>query len=337
MKNKIMNLVKCMLAGIVAIAILSLVLVPYFLTPVHIENPDGNTDYIWLAHSLWSKMTEGISFGRFDAKGYNNPTVVEEPDILVLGSSHTEAVDVLQSENFAALLGEKFQGNYTTYNMGISGHFFLKICKYLPRTMELNPTAKYIIIETSDVSFNRKAVDSLLNGTIEFTPSNSTGLIAMLQKLPFFRLGYHQLTGGLLDMMIPEKTKPVDTSKNATEKELLDEEVYDMLFTYIKDALKGSEAQLIIMYHPTGKLLEDGSASFVVDAASVSMFSKKCQQYGFSFVDMTQPFAQMYETDHKLPHGFITGKIGSGHINQYGHAKIADELAKCIVALEEVK
>lgn len=337
MKNKIKSLVKCMLAGIVAIAILCLMLVPYSLTPLHIENPEGNTDYIWPAYSWWCKMTEGISFGRFDAKGYNNATVVEDPDILVLGSSHTEAVNVLQSENFAALLGEKFQDNYTTYNMGISGHFFLKICKYLPRTMELNPTAKYVIIETSNVSFNRGDVDSLFNGTVDFTPSNSTGLIGTLQKLPFFRMVYHQLTGGLLDLLIPEMKKSVVTPVDTSETELPDEAVYDMLFSYMQDVLQDSQAQLIIMYHPTGKLSEDGSASFVVDEASLSMFSKKCQQYGFSFVDMTQPFAEMYETDHKLPHGFITGKIGSGHLNKDGHAKIADELAKCIARLEEVE
>ena len=331
----IKRLAKCTMAGIVAIAVLSLVLAPYSLTPVHMENPDGNTDYVWPANALWCKMTEGISFGKFDAKGYNNTEVVDKPDILVLGSSHTEAVNVLQSKNFAALLGQQFEGTYTTYNMGISGHFFLKVCKYLPRTIELVPEAKYIIIETSNVTFNQNDVDSLLNGTVEFTPS-SKGLISTLQKLPFFRITYTQLTSGLLDLLMPQEVQSANVTATAPETVLPDETVYDTLFTYIQDTLQGVDAQLIVMYHPTGVLQQDGSVSFVDNDASLAMFSRKCQEYGVSLVDMTQPFMQIYETEHKLPHGFITGEIGSGHINAVGHAEIAEQLAKCIAELEEV-
>ena len=100
--------------------------------------------------------------------------------------------------------------------------------------------------------------------------------------------------------------------------------------------MQESNAKLIIMYHPTGVLQEDGSASFGENDPYLAMFDSKCQQYGISFVDMTKPFMQMYDQEHKLPHGFITGKIGSGHINADGHAKIAEELAKCIAGLEGV-
>lgn len=331
------KLCKCILAGVVSICILCLLFAPYSSTPVHIENPEGNTDYKWPANSQWSKMTEGISYGRFDANGYNNLEVVDDPDILVLGSSHIEATNVLQTENFATLLGEKMKDTYTTYNMGISGHFFLKVCKYLPKTVEMNPDAKYIIIETSNISYDQKDVDRLLNGKVEFTPSNSTGLIAALQKLPFFRIVYHQLTGGLLDMLMPTKTQIGSDSGSVSEEVLPDAAAYNALFAYIADALQDSDAQLIIMYHPTGELLQDGTVSFSKDEPALAMFRKKCQEYGYAFVDMTEPFEEMYETEHKMPHGFITGKIGSGHLNADGHAKIAEELAQCITALKEAE
>lgn len=332
------NLAKCILAGIVAVAILCLILMPYYLTPVHIENPEGNTDYVWPANAPWCRMTEGIAYGRFDARGYNNAEVVAHPDILVLGSSHTEAVDVLQTENFAALLGQRFRDTYTVYNMGISGHFFLKVCKYLPRTVDLYPDARYIIIETSNVDFYQSDVDSLLKGTVEYTPSNSTGLIAALQKLPFLRVVYHQLTSGLMDLLLPEKPEGNAVSQSASQstsvRVIPDEAAYDGLFTYLRESVQGTDAQLIILYHPTGTLQQDGSLYFS-DDPYLDMFSSKCQEYGFSFVDMTQPFSRMYEEEHRLAYGFITGKIGSGHLNAYGHAKIAEELSACITALKE--
>ncbi|MBR3979387.1 MAG: hypothetical protein IKJ94_07185 [Oscillospiraceae bacterium] len=315
-----------------ASAVLCLVLLPYSLLPVHIENPEGNTDYVWPANSRWSKMTEGVAFGTFDEKGYNNREVIENPDILVLGSSHTEATNVLQTQNFSALLSEKFAGTYTVYNQGVAAHHFLKVCKYLPRNAELNPEAKYIIIETGNVMFDREAVDGLLNGTVDFIASKHSGLVGALQKLPFPRAVYHQLTGGLLDLFMPQKTAGPATTLAEKQPE---EKVYDDLFGYIQEALKRTEAQLIIMYHPTGILQQDGAVSFQENDAALAMFGSKCQEYGISFVDMTQPFLDMYATEHKLPHGFITGEAGSGHINADGHAKIAEELEKHILAPEE--
>ena len=325
------------MAGIAAVAILSVLLLPYSLQPVHKENYGGNTDYVWESNALWSRMTEGISFGKFDANGFNNAKVVEDPDIVVVGSSHAEAVNVLQTENFAALLGQEFEGIYTTYNMGISGHHFLKVCKYLPRTMELNPKAKYIIIETSNVTFDEKDVASLLNGTVDYTPSVGSGLVVALQKLPFARIVYSQLTGGLMDMLMPSKAQLTDGPEIELEKTSLNESVYDELFTYMRTVMEGSNAELIIMYHPTGHLQQDGSALFQEDDAALAVFSEKCGENGFSFVDMTASFAEMYEKEYKLPHGFVTGKVGTGHLNADGHAKIAEELVKCITALMEVE
>ena len=90
------GIIKVVLAGIVSIAIISLLLCFYSITPVHIDNPKGNTDYVWPAHSIWVKVTEGIAFGRYDADGFNNRTVIENPDIIFLGSSHIEATEVMQ-------------------------------------------------------------------------------------------------------------------------------------------------------------------------------------------------------------------------------------------------
>ena len=36
-----------------------------------------------------------------------------------------------------------------------------------------------------------------------------------------------------------------------------------------------------------------------------------------------------------MAHGFPTGKIGSGHLNKYGHAAVAEELYDVILELEE--
>ena len=87
---------KFLLAGITASAIISIILCVYSLTPVHIENPEKNTDYIWEPNSRWVTMEEGIGGGKYDANGFNNAKVIENPDIIIVGSSHVEGRNVLQ-------------------------------------------------------------------------------------------------------------------------------------------------------------------------------------------------------------------------------------------------
>jgi hypothetical protein len=123
---------KVITAGLISTIVISFLLCFYDLQPVHIANKKGNTDYVWSPNSEWVRLTEGISIGKFDANGYNNISVVENPDIII-GSSHMEAVEVMQNQTAAYLLGDKFRNVYSVYNMGISGHDFFKVCQYLPK------------------------------------------------------------------------------------------------------------------------------------------------------------------------------------------------------------
>ena len=46
------------------------------------------------------------------------------------------------------------------------------------------------------------------------------------------------------------------------------------------------------------------------------------------FIDTDNDFIELYKTKHILPYGFINTKVGSGHLNKYGHEVIAKRLAK---------
>lgn len=324
---------KTIAAGVTAVGILCGIFAVYSVIPVHEENKDGNTDYVWAANSVWVKMTEGFSFGRYDAKGYNNLEVIENPDILVLGSSHMEANNVMQDQNLTYLLNEALEGRYKVYNQGISGHHFTKVCKYLPVTLRMyeNPP-KAVVIETDRTYFSTEDVDRLLQGTVDFTPSNATGLIAQLQKLPFARVAYHQLSGGLLNLFMPEQKAAKKTV--APVQQNANEEDYDRLFGYIREATEGYDTEIIIFYHAPGTLQKDGTIIYE-STAETALFARKCEENGITFIDMKTSFNQMYYEQNKVPYGFSTGKLGSGHLNADGHAQIAKEVIKTIQALEE--
>ncbi|MBQ3559418.1 MAG: hypothetical protein IJA07_07910 [Agathobacter sp.] len=323
---------KLILSGGIAILILSGIFASYMTMPVHIENVQGNTDYVWPAGSVWMKMTEGISWGKFDENGYNNMQVVEKPDVLILGSSHMEATNVMQDENVAYVLNERLGETYSVYNQGISGHHFLKVCKYLSKTLLMRDEApRYVVIETSTTTFKEAEIEKLLKDEIEYTPSNSTGLIATLQKFSFLRLLYNQIDGGLLDLFMPESDEKLEIKESNAET--INVSAYDNLFKYIETSLQGKNTQVIIAYHPKEKLQDDGTVLYEKEDGT-EIFAEKCQEYGIEFVDMTDDFYKMYQESYKVPHGFVTGAIASGHLNADGHAAMAERLAEVILTLE---
>lgn len=122
--NIIKQIIKVIFAGLTAIIILSIIMCFYNLIPIHHDNPNKNTDYIWTGNSIWFNLNEGISWGRFDENGFNNQKVVENPEIIVLGSSHMEGVNVFSSQTVGAQLTDKLENRYSIYNLGISGHHF---------------------------------------------------------------------------------------------------------------------------------------------------------------------------------------------------------------------
>ena len=333
----IKTLFKTVFAGLTALAILCVLMLGYYYIPLRENNSKQNTDYVWAKNTPWVSLTEGVSFGVTDAAGFINKDVVENPDILFLGSSHTESMNVLQSENMCALLNDKFDGKYTAYNMGISGHTIYKVVQYLNATLNIYPKVpKYVIIETGDVALTDVDVHQALSSEVKKTKVVDTGLLYNMQKVPYFRMMYHQLDTGMLDMLTDKKkanNATNNTKQKAVEKVEIDEKPYDEMLGYLQKLEKEYNTQIIVMFHPFETINADGSISFAQDEYA-EIFSKVAQKYGIGFVDMTEDFEKMYYEEHHVPHGFSTGEIGAGHINKYGHAAIADRLYRYIESSE---
>ena len=332
---------KVLLSGLLSIAILSGLMCGYSLLPVHIENEKGNTDYVWPANSVWVKMTEGISWGKLDANGLNNKSVIENPDILILGSSHMEAINVMQDQNTAYLLNEKLNGRYSVYNFGVSDHDIYKVCQYVPANLELyGPSLKAIIIETDIVELDEKNVQKVLDGTVAHSPSYSSGLIGTLQRIPFFRVLYSQTVHGLLKLFMPSSSGAGSVNNDTAAgddtkaEKPVEEQAYSKLFHYLSQQEKKYGTQIIVFYHPTGTLEPDGTIKFNSDE-HLAAFHKYAEAEHIDFVDLTSDFEDMFYNEHHVAHGFTTGQVEFGHINSFGHAKAAEALSEKIEQLEE--
>ena len=335
----IKSICKIVLAGITASIILSGFLFLYDIMPVHYENKKGNTDYVWQSNAIWVKLTEGISWGRFDSDGFNNPVVIKNPDIIILGSSHMEATNIFYNQTVTSLLANKLNDRYSVYNLGISGHHFFKVCQYLPINLKMHDTApKIAIIETSSVNVSEENVQKVFNFEVDHTPSHATGLVGILQKIPVFRCLYHQFEGGLLNIFMQRDSTPKLMDDEEVVEDVphseIDETAYDELFSYLAGLEKEFGTQIIIFYHPTETLTETGCIEFQSGKA-LEAFEEYAEKYGIDFIDMTTHFEEMYNKDHLVAHGFVTGRLGQGHLNANGHHAVADELLMVIDRLEK--
>ena len=310
------------LAGLLSLAALTVFTLLYNYTGIHIANSSGATDYIWDSGQLKTNMVEGFAWFKMDDKGFNNMQTLsdgEHPDILLMGSSHMEAVQVAKNENTGYLMNEMIP-EFTTYNIGISGHTIYRCARNLKSAVAEYEPSDYVVIETSTVRLESDSINKVLNNTLDVTKSYDNGVMYLTQKYcPAVKSLFKQIQ----DWRSSDNTS---SSSNVVNMASADEE------NAFVSKMKGDcgDARLIICYQPLYNINEDGELVFKESRECVEAFARHCEDSGIIFVDMTASFIKLYEQNHILAHGFINTAVGEGHLNKYCHKAIAEAVAAVI-------
>lgn len=304
----------------------------YFNTPTHYDNSSGATDYIWEKNKFYSKMTEGFGNGKTNNEGFNNIKEYRQNDnidILLMGSSHMEAFQVLQDENTASFLNKIFSEQLYTYNIGISGHT-LPICvSNLKKAIEYYRPQKYIIIETSNVLFEENCLRDCLNNSLKPASNTARGINYILQKNKFFRLVYTNF-----------KTLFTAKNNNLNNKLVYTQDVIDLtsnMLGIINTQSKKNNIIPIIVFHKPLNITNKDEDSDINNDENIKTFNELCNKNNIIFVDMTPVFLKNYKNKKVFPYGFSNTTPNTGHLNKNGHRMIAEELYRTISNLEERK
>ena len=320
MKKTILWLLKAAIGGLVAFVGLTAFCSIYYNVPVHTQTVDGATDYAWEYNKFYSRATEGFGYGRTNNEGYLNIedySGSEEIDILVMGSSHMEAYQVSMEESTASRLNALLPDD-TVYNIGVSGHDFLVCADNLSAAVAKYRPSKYVLLETSNISFSEEQLTAAINETVSDIPSHSGGIFGILQKNQFLRRFYSQIQS------FSNNTKATGKSEKAPSGEVeRNLELYDELLSKMSGTVAENGAQLIIVYQYNLEVEENGAATYSKNDELVSDFAAVCERNNVMFLDMGDYFVKYYEENLILPHGFWNTSVGSGHLNQYGHEIIA--------------
>lgn len=314
---------KVFLAGVIAFIALTLFCMLYDDLPVHYATADGATDYNWQPHRLYISCTEGFSWGRTNNEGYINTfdhTSGADINILIMGSSHMEAMQVPAGMSAAAKLDALFP-DLSVYNIGISGHTLPVCAQNLSAAVKKYAPSKYVVIETMSLQFSNNELRKALAGELPEIPSHTGGIIGLLQRNQFLRRIYHQLQGFMGQAVGNNDVAVTDAAADTNDPALL-----SALLSQMADTAASSRAKLIIAFHPGTILNKDGTITFSTTQAEEDAFAAMCAESGVYFLDMRDRFQREYDEDHILPYGFANSAVGYGHTNKNGHRMMAEEL-----------
>jgi len=341
LKKLSISIFKVLISAILAFSILTVFGLVYYHYPNYSEATDGATVFSWEPNSVYLVGTEGYGYGKTNNEGYLNLYDYEEEmpiDILIMGSSHTEAYQVGIKDSFSSRLDSMLKDS-NVYNIGISSHRFLVCANNLHAAVQKYRPSKYIVIETWTTYFSDNDLKSTIAGEYKIpeVTYNSDGIMGIIERNRFYKLLASQGTeylddSKLLDLLSQSTDDKIDISEMT--KTYNDPELVDTLLFNMSETAKLSGAEIIIVYHPSVALQKDGSLKVITEDHSTDAFSALCADNGITFLDMSERFLEEYEKNHTLPYGFKNSSVGNGHFNKYGHAMIADELYKVIEGLK---
>jgi hypothetical protein len=325
----IKNVPKIIIAGIIAVLILSIPCLVYFNFSIIIPTKGGPTDFVYKKHSYYSRAIEGFGYGRMNNEGFTNiEDYNEQPvDILLMGSSHMEGFQVPQDKTTASLLNKLFFGKEYVYNIGINGHTFSIIANNFESAIKQYAPKKYVVIETRSIQFSMQTL-------IDIIPeSNIRGPRAFLRTTFLKNILYIRLFISQVEQFRDKANKGTLEGVDGFNKDDYLKNI-TMVMQHLNKISSNNNSKLIIFYHPHLTLNKDGSASANTNDEYLDAFKTACINNGIYFIDITDVFMEEYQTNHILPHGFANTAVGVGHLNKNGHRIIANELFRRINEIE---
>lgn len=346
MKKILRYIAKVIISGALAVAILSVFCYFFDNSPSAVEQPLYLTNYHYSQGAFWSDMQEGAGFGVINNMGYNGLTNYDElgtPVIAFLGSSHTEAFQLPQKQQYVSLVQQKFlqddnaKNDYQCLNLGASSHYLKTSVSNFDYVASYFDNLAYVVVEVNDVEYSPEEFQAMLNGEYH-EPLKKDGLMhRLVEKVPILRIPLLRT----LKKQCERVERAARTESDGVSPIDQDYDAYRAAVDNVvrKLALTAAEKQfkLVFVYHYGTHLDDQLGMVRIDDVECVRVFSEVCQAYNVRFIDVIDDFILHYQNTNETPRGFANTAMNEGHTNAVGHSIIAEVLYNTICELEEGK
>ena len=310
-KETVKWIVKALLAGLAAFAVLCAACAFYFNVPVRVSNPDGTTEYRYEPNRRYFRGTEGFGTGRTNNEGFNNLRDYKHGDtinILLMGSSHMEGFCVPQADSAAAVLNRLFGGEKYVYNIGMAAHTFPYCAEHLDRALAVYAPTDAVVIELAKLGYGPAELDAAVDGTLPEIRAHEGGVVTAAQKIPYLRLFYTKYFQGDGQAAGDAAQTPAGDFEASLSR----------LLQKLGETGRAHGVDVILAYTPTVLPDEDGHIAVQEQPDERALYQKLCAENGLVFLDLTGRNLAAAEELGGLPFGFANTSPGTGHINSLG-------------------
>ncbi len=281
--------------------------------------------------------------------------------IIFLGDSLTEALQVNENEKFTALTQQRYNENWpqqqvTTLNFAMSGVSAVQhaadlaglrritqprvvvvqvgLDDFLPQAVRTtSPTQPAFLKDGPDGNFLLSRVP---------VPNQNSRSARLKQRLIQWRLYsvYARISWRLQNLLWPGNEPAADNAPPlavapspvaAGEKEPDERRrVMQFLLGRMKDECQAAGAQLVLLYIARipqlqhGRIFRDEAGLGPQVVAGHELFSEVAREMNVPVWDPTARLVQFAGETGRLPYGFANNRPGFGHLNQDGHSVVAD-------------
>ncbi|MBQ4530072.1 MAG: hypothetical protein IJA36_05620 [Lachnospiraceae bacterium] len=332
-KSFFIQLMQWIGALLLAMAIVSVVGFFYYRPVGWLERDKNATSAVWEPNTVVVNFLEGGGITRVDSHGYTNPWGKELDDELVLciGASYVQSKEVMENKKYTSLLNEMLtsEDKLKVYNLSRDAYLYPEIVAGFSAAIQEFPQTKVAVIDISNTDYSLEELKKALIQR-EYSPEQTGDKLyaelPAIEKIKIKVKDYFPITSILKHQMSQMQGEGVDvTGATKRTQEVSEAQYGEALDATMKQMREAFSGEIIILYHPSVLLNEDGSMS-LNQPKYRDVFEEMCQQNGIVFADMGDDFLQAYEERKEVPYGFQNVTIGEGHLNKYGHKMIAKRL-----------
>ncbi len=332
---------------IAAFAAVNLVCAAYSLDAKWINRDYGATSGIYQPDSFIVTADEGLGFVRTDSRGYVNPHECQEQDfILCFGNSHTNAVQVMPQERYAAilenLLEENGYGRNRVYCVAQGGSTLADLVGGFNALVGEFPGADAVVLQINNIGVlpilntardqREYRPEADVSALLENEPSSSRFMGFIKRYMPaaayianyqikniktFDRDAFLQAGTVISGPAAVRAVNSVHRFRKQIEKAL------DSDLKLIRSEFDGT---IIVLFHPYISISEAGEMELNTSPEELELLENACENNGIGLCYVGDDFLREYSETHTVPYGFFNTAPGKGHLNRTGHRILAEAL-----------
>lgn len=344
--------IKLIGSAVIAFLIVNFIFAFYSTDAGWLKRSGGPTAGVYIPGHYIINMEEGAGVRQADANGYlNQSSELENGYILVLGKSHTNAIEVSDKYRYVSLLNDYICGNENknkVYSVARGGNTFADLIGGFDALIHEFDDSSCVILEMDSVG-QLEDLENAIENQRTWTENDSADYLVKNQSIGDFSKTFIKEKMPLLAYLVNERIPKLDLGMNGaffyessnleteSQDELEDRNQYYRVLSNAMELIRSEYGnRIIILYHPSVSISEDGDL-VTNEMLYLNELKLACQENGIEFCDMTEAFQEEYKKNYFVPYGFMNTSMGEGHLNKHGHKIIAEYLYKQYFAEVEKK